>query len=291
MPLTSMTAEEGCLTTNDVTSLRYHRVRVAQSRGVVVIVHGVGDHQGRYGALEAALHAAGFTIYGYDQRGHGRSSGERTDVRLFQNYIDDLDAVRDFVRAQEPEDRRLFVYGHSLGSVVALLHALYHPQHWQGVIASGCPLLPARAPGSWMQTLGHALAPLVPQLRLSLRIDVGDLTHDEQAAAAYLRDPLIAQSVTLRWGTEFLSATGELLREAVRLTMPVLLLHGEADPVAHVEGSRLLYERIGARDKRLCIYPGLLHELHNERPADGARVFADIIHWLGSHTAAVAMPA
>src|SRR5689334_10504027 len=120
--LASIPIEEGGLTATDGTFLQYRRVRAVQARAVIVVVHGIGDHQGRYAALESALHAAEFTVYAYDERGHGRSQGPRTDVLRFEEYIDDLGAVNAFVRGREPKGSSLFAYGHSMGSVVTLLH-------------------------------------------------------------------------------------------------------------------------------------------------------------------------
>ena len=270
------------LTTSDDISLRFHATRSRRAKGVVVIVHGLGEHKNRYTELENWLKENEYTCYAYDQRGHGQSTGVRTHVDSFWQYVDDLDLMHDMVHRCEP-NLPLYVFGHSMGAIVATLNAIQNQGNWCGLIVSGCPVTPGQPLPVWRVFAGRALAVLFPQFRVNNGLETAQLSRDDRVAAAYVRDSRVEQSITVGWATRFLDAKRYVLENAYKITLPVLVLHGGSDAIADVEGSRRLFEHLGSRDKTFNEYPGLLHELHHELRSDRTKVFDDIAQWLSVH--------
>lgn len=262
------------------------RVRVAQApapapKGWIIVVHGLDDHLDRYAALARFLQESGYEVVLYDQRGHGRSEGARTHVAGFGKYVEDLERLREELQRERGGAPHLF--GHSMGSVVALLAALRHPEHWRSVIVQGFPSLPGRNIPKALEALVRALGPLVSRLRVSSGIAPAELARDARVGEAYSSDPLVQGNVTLGWGAEFLAALRKLDQGASAITCPLLILHGENDTIARPEGARRLARQADAAERKLVTYPGLKHELHNESERDRAPVFAEIRAWLDRH--------
>jgi lysophospholipase len=256
-------------------------VRVLQAqapRGWVILVHGLGDHLRRYAPLAEFLRDSGYDVVQYDQRGHGASGGPRNDVADFAQYVGDL--LRVCEAEQAGRGGRPHLVAHSMGAVVALLAARRHPDRWRSLVVQGFPLLLGRNIPKGLAPLVRVL-PLLHRLRVSSGIRAEDLSHDPEVVASYRRDPLVTAGVTLGWGAAFLAALDELREGAAAIRCPLLVLHGGDDAVARAEGSRWL--AAGTGDRELIVYPGLKHELHNERAGDRARVFADIRAWLDRH--------
>jgi alpha-beta hydrolase superfamily lysophospholipase len=244
-------------------------------------LHGLDDHLDRYDGLGRFLRDAGYDVVLYDQRGHGQSDGTRNHVRRFSEYVADLERVREVAQAGAPHSPHLFA--HSMGAVIALAAAMRHPEHWRSVIVQGFPLFPGRTIPKPLHALARAFRPVVSKLRVPTGLGAEDLSHDAAVVQAYRIDPMVKGNVTLGWGVEFLAALEDLRQGAAAITCPLLILAGEEDRIASPEGSRWLARAVGATDRKLIVYPGLKHELHNELPAERAQVFADIAAWLEHH--------
>ena len=261
-----------------------HRERwpAPEARATLLIVHGVGEHIGRYDELGRRLAARGIECLGYDQRGHGRSAGQRGHVRRFADYVDDLAALVAAERQRRPA-LPLFLLGHSMGSLVALLYAQRQTGEVAGLVLTGTALEPAAEPPRWLAAILLTLARLVPRLPLPNRIAVEELSQDEAVRRQYLRDPLVGSTVSARWVGEFDGARRRALAAADRIEPPLLVIHGGEDGVVRPAGSRALVERAGSADKRLVVLPGQRHEVLNEMP-DLRRATADLIaDWLIEH--------
>lgn len=244
-------------------------------RGIVVIVHGVGEHSGRYKNVAAPLVANGYSVWGYDHRGHGRSSGRRIHVDRWGDYREDLQSVLDLVAHSEPA-KALFLYGHSMGALVVLDFLLHHPQRVQGAIVSGAPMEPAGVASPWQIVVARALSAWCPGFPLRLNLDSTTLSRDPAAVQAYRSDPLVTGRTTVRWGTETLAAVARVKARAAELRVPVLLIHGEADRLNLPRGSRVLRDAIAGAE--LQIYRGAYHEAHND--LEHMRVAEDVRQWL-----------
>jgi alpha-beta hydrolase superfamily lysophospholipase len=257
----------------------------SDARAVVALVHGVGEHSGRYANVVGPLVEDGYAVYGYDQRGHGHSPGPRVHIDRWTEYRDDLGACLCVVAEQAP-DRPVVVYGHSMGALVVLDHLLEGPRGLAGGIVSGVPLEPAGIGSPFLIAVARVLSGVRPRHSLDLGLDAGALSRDPQVVAAYRADPLVTPRATVRWGTESLDTVRRVKEGMTRIDVPLLVLHGEADRLNLAEGARTLFEAVSYPDKTLRIYPGVYHEPHNDVGYE--QVVADVREWLARVTATAA---
>lgn len=253
--------------------------------GVVAIVHGIGEHSGRYGYLVERLTDAGFAVAAADNRGHGRSAGQRGHINSWADYREDIHYFLRYVRATFPTSP-LFLYGHSLGALIVTDYVLFYPDDIQGLIVSGHPLQPTGAVKPVLVFIAKILSRYRPRTSLSLGLNDDTLSRDPEVVQAYRDDPLVHRNVTARWGTEALAAVDRVRARAGEIQVPLLILHGEADRINSVEGSRELLQKVSSADKQLNVYPGGFHEPHND--LDRERVASDVIDWVRARITAPA---
>ncbi len=247
-------------------------------RAVVVLVHGVGEHCGRYRNVVAPLVEAGYAVYSFDQRGHGASPGRRVHINRWTEYRDDLRTFLGIVASKEP-GRPVILYGHSMGSLVVLDYLLQKPSGLAGAIISGAALQPAGVGSPGMIAMARVLTHVTPTLAINLGIEAEALTRDPEALAAYRADPLVTGKATVRWGTESLDAVARIKAGMSGIDLPLLVVHGEDDHLNLVAGARSLFEAIPHADKTLRVYPGVIHEPHNDLGHE--QLVADVTEWLG----------
>jgi len=252
-----------------------------EPRAVVLLAHGVGEHSGRYQHLAVHLTRRGYAVHALDHRGHGHSAGQRVFIRRFDEYVNDLHAYFEQVRAQRP-DAPLFIYGHSMGSIVALRFALRYQSALAGLITTGTALrLPVSLPAP-VVALARRLAPFAGRVPVIAPIALDGLSRDPQVIADYQADPLVYWGrMRLGWSVELLDAAQEVERRLPELALPYLALHGADDPITLPEGAQIVRERAGSPDLTVRVYPGLRHEIHNE--PEQAQVLDDIAAWLDAH--------
>src|SRR4051812_22067764 len=236
-------------------------------RGVVALVHGIGEHSGRYGYLVQRLTAAGFAVAAFDNRGHGRSAGQRGHIDSWADYREDVHMFLRYVQATSP-GRPVFLYGHSLGALIVTDYVLFYPDGLQGLIVSGHPLQPTGAANPFLIFVARILSRIAPTTSLGLGLNDDTLSRDPNVVKAYRKDPLVHRNVTARWGTEALAAVDRVRARAGEISLPILILHGESDKINSVEGSKELFNLISSADKTLNIYPGGYHEPHNDLDAE-----------------------
>jgi alpha-beta hydrolase superfamily lysophospholipase len=250
------------------------------ARAVVVLVHGYAEHLGRYEHVAARLTAAGYAVYALDHWGHGSSDGVPGFVPAFSVYLDGVDALLARVKSEHPAAPR-FLLGHSMGGLIVASFLLRHQQQFAGAILSGPAVKPTKTPSAVTILLGRILSTLAPRVGV-IQLDATQVSRDPKVVAAYLADPLVYKGrVGARLGAQMLAAMDDVQANAGRITLPLLLLHGERDGLAAPEGSRFLYERAGSSDKTLKLYAGLYHEIFNE-PEQQA-VLDDLVGWLAAH--------
>jgi len=246
-------------------------------RAVIAIVHGVGEHTGRYQSLADALVPAGYIVTGFDQRGHGRSEGKRGHINSWEEYREDMRIYLTEVAKLAP-GLPLFLYGHSMGSLVMPDYLLHYPDGYAGAILSGTAIDPQDSAPAHLVFLAKVMSGIWPTFSMKVKLDGSFLSRDPKVAAAYNNDPLVHWYRSARWGTEFLNRIEWLQENFKRITLPVLFLHGECDPVVSVNGARRMHEQIWSKDKTIHIYPDGLHEPHND--IEHERVGADIKIWV-----------
>jgi len=232
-------------------------------RAAVALVHGISEHSGRYDAVVDHLTESGFVVYAFDLRGHGESPGRRGHIDNWSQYRGDVKAYLEQVRARDP-GLPVFIYGHSLGALIVAEYVLFHPEGLAGMIVSGIPLRPTGVAKPPLVLLAKALSRIWPTFSVSLGVKGERLSRDPERVRAYNEDPLVHHTATARWGTETLKAIDRVKARMSEIRLPILILHGGADPVNSVQGSRELYDAVSSTDKVLKVYPGGMHEPHND---------------------------
>lgn len=254
--------------------------RLADPRARLVIVHGFGEHRGRYQRLVGELLAAGFECHLFDLRGHGDSGGRRGHVRRFADYRDDL--ARFAARAgreSEPRSTAPWVLlGHSLGGLIAADSVLHAPRTFSA-LALGSPFLASPDSPPLARLMAAVARRLLPGLRLHVPFPPSALSHDPRVVEAYARDPRVLDSFSPAWLGAVTAAQRRVYRRAGEIRLPALVLVGGADRIADPGRSLAFFRRLGSPDKTLHVYDGLFHEVLNE--LDRRPVVADLLAWLG----------
>lgn len=244
----------------------------------LIIVHGIAEHGARYQHAAEALAERNIASFVYDQRGHGMSPGTRAHIGNFTDFAADLVLIAENVRQRFPE-LPLFVWGHSMGSVVVMLAA--PDLTWaRGIITTGCALDAMPKLDGAAGVLLRIASALAPRLRISLRIDAAALTQVAEEQRRHMNDPLVPRTASLGLLYGFARACRTCRASAPTITQPWLAVHGEADRVCPISGSRTLIDTLGSRDKQLVTYPGLLHEVHNEDQRARSALFDLISRWI-----------
>lgn len=257
----------------------YRRYRGVGSRASMVIAHGLGEHSGRYeNVVETAL-PPGISVWAADHRGHGKSGGKRGHVSAFEEYLQDLGRFIRLVENEAP-GRPVFLLGHSLGGLIALGFALRHGAVLDGLIVSS-PALGMRAEvPPWKALMGRAMSAAWPSLALSNGLDASKISRDQEVVRRYLNDPLVHDRVTARWYTEFSKEIEAVNRRASELSLPLLMQLAGEDRLVDSAASEGFFKRLSVKDKTLYVYPGLYHEVYNEKKNERARVLKDLENWL-----------
>ena len=244
-------------------------------RREVVLVHGYGEHSGRYEHVGGFLAARGARVHAYDHQGHGRSSGLRCHVRRFGDFLDDLDRVVGRAR-DASQGRPVFVIGHSMGGLIACAWAREREPEVAGLVVSAPALAAPAGPSPALLRLLPLLSRIAPRLSLASELDPQGLSRDPAVVEAYLADPFVHLRMTLSLARELFAAMRRTAGGGGDLALPALMLHGADDPICSPEASRRFAE--AAPDCRYRSYPRLRHEIFNEPEREA--VLADVQSWL-----------
>jgi lysophospholipase len=259
---------------------------------VLAVVHGYGEHGGRYGFLVDAVTARGLAVCTYDLRGHGRSPGRRGHVDRFADYLADTRAFLAHLRRRWPQEP-LLLLGHSMGGLIA---AAYVEQTASGPDGSGSlgrqtdgddlaglilssPFVGMRLPVSPLKAgAAKVLSRVAPTMRMANPLRNEQLSHDPEVVAAAAADPLNHRVTTTRWAAEVFDAQPAVIAAADRLQLPFLLMYAGDDPIADPRAAERLFDRVASSDKTRLCYDGFYHEIFNE--VGRAVVFADLAAWV-----------
>jgi len=250
----------------------------AVPRRTLVVVHGYSEHSGRYEGFGSWFAGRGCAVHAYDQRGHGRSPGTRCFVKEFREYLDDLDCLLEIVR-REHSQIPITLVGHSMGGLITLASLVDRRPAIYSAVTSGAGL--ALGPGiSRLRILtARLLRLLVPRFSMGSGLDPNGLSRDPAVVQDYIEDPLVFRRMTASLAAELLDAVSRTAARAEEVGVPLLMLHGEDDPLCLTEGSRAFFEGVAVAGSDLRIYPNLRHEIFNEPERE--RVYQDILDWLG----------
>ena len=249
---------------------------VSAPKAVVLIVHGLAEHLGRYETVTEELNGAGFSVYRFDNQGHGRSGGERGYLDDFQSFIDDTDRLVEKARQENPS-LPIFMLGHSMGGFITTAYGVKYPGKLAGQILSGAavtvlPLFEA------FKTIDFKAEP-----RVKCPNDLSALIcRNKAVVTAYENDPLVLKETCQSLlGEVFINGATWLMEKLPTYAYPCLILHGEGDQIVTPEASRYMFDHIASQDKTIKMYPKCYHEILSEWGRK--EVMADIIGWIKTH--------
>ncbi len=247
-------------------------------RGVVLIVHGLGEHAWRYDHVAQRLNSWGFAVRGYDQYGHGESMGPRGALPSADRLLSDLGEVVEESRARMNESTPLIMLGHSMGGLIAARFVAQGTMPVQALVMSS----PALDPGlNLFQKLLLAILPrIAPDLRVGNGLDPAFISHDPAVVAAYKADPLVHDRVSARLAL-FIAENGPAaIASAPSWNVPTLLLYAGTDKLVNPAGSRAFIRAAPQQVVSSHCFDTLYHEIFNEVAADRERVFEELKRWL-----------
>ncbi|HSN75087.1 MAG TPA: lysophospholipase [Anaerolineae bacterium] len=246
-----------------------------EPRAVVCLVHGLGEHCGRYAHVAATLTDAGYAVLACDQRGHGRSGGKRGFIPSYDALMDDIGLLLTQAKERFPGKPR-FLYGHSLGGNEVINYALRRKPDLAGVISTSPGLRTAFKPPAVQLTVGRLMNRLWPAFTMPNGLELAALSRDPAVIAAYQADPLVHDRLSARLGIELLESGEWAIAHAAEFPVPLLLMHGTADRLTSYQASQEFASQ--APNCTLKLWDGLYHETHNEPEKE--EVIGFVTDWL-----------
>lgn len=252
-----------------------------EKKGVICLVHGLGEHSGRYRHWAERLTSEGYCTISFDLRGHGRSEGKQGDTPSGDHLSDDIDIMLDYARTEHPE-LPCFLYGHSMGGLLVLFYLIQRRPMLTGAVITSPLLHSVLDQRKDRIVMGKILNYIIPRGTIPNNLETEALSRDPAVTAAYRNDPLVHNRVTFRMGKVFLDTINYIFKRAGELNLPLLLMHGTEDMITFPSGSEKLCSLVTG-DCTLKLWEGFYHELHNEPEKE--QVFAYLKGWLNNRLA------
>ena len=251
----------------------------------LALVHGLGEHSGRYQNVVNTLVPRGYAVYAFDLRGHGRSPGPRGYLTSWHELRGDVGSLLSHAKRAERGngDRPLFLMGHSLGGLIVLEFVLYEGHSTpdlDGVVVSA-PGLSTEGFSPLLLLIARVLSRIRPAMAFKTGLDVTGLSRDPAVVLAYQQDPLVHDIGTPRLTTESMAAIKRTVGSVTGWRLPLFMFYGTADRIVPPGPSRRFYGQVPIEDKQLIEYDGGFHECHND--VHSAQVLADLEQWLSGH--------
>ena len=254
-----------------------------EAKAVLLIVHGLAEHSGRYMNIVNHFVPLGYAVYGIDHLGHGKSEGTRVYVSCFEDYTETLKIFFEMVRRFQP-GKPVFLIGHSLGGLIGAVYLLDHQAELTGAVLSGPAVKVPSNITPVIVVVGKILSALMSRVGL-IGLEADGVSRDPAVVQAYVSDPLVYRGkTTARLAAEMVKAMQRVSAEATKISLPIMVLQGSADKLVDPAGARMLYDTVSSTDKEIRIYEGFYHEVFNEPEHD--RVLRDMEIWLEAHLAA-----
>lgn len=269
-----------CITSDGLRLYTEYAVPDGDPTAVILLVHGYGEHSGRYRHVAERLTGSDYAVYTLDHRGHGKSEGVRAYCDTMDQFVDDLKGYFDQIKAEQPGKKR-FVLGHSMGALISLAFTQRYQNEIDGLIISGAPVIADANVSPVLVAVGSVLNKVAPKLHLLATDQPGILSSDPQVDIDWANDPLTNKKpMRVRLGVELNNMAKQVREHLPDLTLPMLILHGADDKLVNPAGSQLAYDQVSSQDKTLKRYAGMRHEILNE--VEKAVVLTDIVDWLNA---------
>ena len=254
---------------------RNHKVK-----GLVYLVHGLGEHTGRYAHVAETLNDSGYHLIGFDLRGHGLSEGPRGHTPEYDFLLDDIDSF--IASSQQKFDFNLskFLYGHSLGGNLVLNYGLQHRQNFSGIIVTSPLLKTAFDPPKAKLFVAKFLSQIMPKLTLRSGLETQAISRDQAIVDAYVNDPYVHDKLSTKLGHDMLERGIYALEHATEWQQPLLLMHGTTDRLSSAPASQE-FSKTAGENVDLVLWEENYHELHNDLEKE--KVLQTMVEWLHQH--------
>lgn len=251
---------------------------VENPKAVVGIIHGMGEHSGRYNYLVDALTAANISVVSYDQMGHGKTEGKRGHVANYDMLLGCVGELTSKMVELVPA-KPTFLFGHSMGGNVLLNYLIQRKPTINGAIVSAPWLKLAFDPPAIQVKLGKLVSGILPGLVQATKLDVNTISRDPAEVKRYTDDPLVHDKISTAFFVGVYDAGEWALENASSLKTDVLLYHGTADKLTSHDASKKFAQDAGGKVTFESL-DGYYHESHNEAPADREKVLKMIVDWI-----------
>lgn len=251
-----------------------------QPQGLVVLVHGLGEHSGRYARWAERFVHAGKALFAFDLRGHGKSDGKRGDSPSYASHLNDIELALSYAQSLF-SGLPVFLYGHSMGGNLALNYALRQKPPISGIVLTSPWLRLVHQPPKWLAIGAIALNAIVPALLQNTGLKAEDISHLPDEVKAYKDDPLVHSKLSIRNFLAIEKAAEYAIENAKTLDKPLLLMHGTGDKItSHLASSEFCHK--AGQKAELKLWKGLFHELHHEEPRK--EIFDFALQWINNHS-------
>jgi len=276
--LASNYSATGYLKSNDQTALFYRHYEVENQKATVLLIHGFGEHSGRYAHVIDRLRNEGFGVLCIDFRGHGLSKGKRGYIELFQHYEEDVKAAIKFVQNKQSPKTKIFILAHSMGALVCLRLIAKMNNTIDGLVLSS-PLFALKTPfPPWKKCAINLLAKICPNFPVKSTIKGINLTTDQNIAKSYDSDPLVLKTIPVRTVSQLIAGYEAASNIAPIIRHPFFMQISGLDPVVDPKAAQAWLKNINNKDATIKFYPEFLHEIYNETRKEEA--INDFIVWL-----------
>jgi acylglycerol lipase len=249
-------------------------------KAVLMIVHGLGEHSGRYMNVVNYFVPQGYAVYALDHIGHGKSEGGREEVERFNDYTLPLKSYFERIQKEQP-GKPIFLVGHSMGGLIGAVYLLDYQAGLAGAVLSAPAVKIPDNISPVTLIMGRVLSIIAPKAGV-IALDANGISRDPAVVSAYVADPLVFHGKTpARLSAEMLAGMKRVETETAKITLPLMLVQGEQDKLVDPGGARLLYEKAASADKTIKTYPGLYHEVFNE--PERLQVLGDVQTWIEKH--------
>ena len=247
------------------------------TKAIVVLIHGMGEHSGRYQHVAEELVENNYGVIAFDHFGHGKTSGKRGHNPNYEAVLESISKL--IVKAKEVfGNKPMFLYGHSMGGNAVINYTLRKKHSFKGVIATSPMLKLAFQPPAWKLSLGKLMQKIAPSITLPSELDASGISRIKEEVDAYVNDSLVHDKISPNFSLSFFDAADWAIENASKLETPVFLLHGTEDKIIDYKGTETFAKN--SENATLKLYKGGYHELHNDLCKDD--LLQDVVNWLNS---------